>query len=138
MADIPASTSTTAGIAVGGTVTGSLEVVGDHDWFKMTLSAGQSVTITVNGTTLEDPYLRIRNSSGTVIHENDDISSGSGDDLLEGLKDDDRLRGGTGDDVLRGGDGDDRLQGGPGDDRLDGGPGVDSFRGGPGNDTRRG
>jgi serralysin len=76
MVDIPASTSTSATITVGGTVTGSLEVVGDHDWFKITLAAGQSVTITLNGTTLEDPYLRIRNSSGTVIHENDDISSG--------------------------------------------------------------
>jgi hypothetical protein len=76
MVDIPASSSTTAGIAVGGTVTGSLEVIGDHDWFKITLAAGQSVTITLNGTTLEDPYLRVRNSAGTVLHENDDISSG--------------------------------------------------------------
>ena len=47
MVDIPASSSTTAGIAVGGTVTGSLEVVGYHDWFKITLAAGQSVTITL-------------------------------------------------------------------------------------------
>ena len=76
MVDIPASSSTTAGIVVGGTVPGSLEVIGDHDWFRITLEAGQSVTVTLNGTTLEDPYLRILNSSGTVIHENDDISSG--------------------------------------------------------------
>ena len=76
MVDIPGNSSTTAGIVVGGTVTGSLEVVGDHDWFRITLAAGQSVTITLNGTTLEDPYLRIRNSSGTLVDENDDISSG--------------------------------------------------------------
>ena len=58
MVDIPGNSSTTAGIVVGGTVTGSLEVVGDHDWFRITLEAGQTVTITLNGTTLEDPYLR--------------------------------------------------------------------------------
>ena len=76
MVDIPGNSSTTAGIVVGGTVTGSLEVVGDHDWFRITLEAGQTVTITLNGTTLEDPYLRIRNASGTLLDENDDISSG--------------------------------------------------------------
>ena len=76
MVDIPGNSSTTVGIVVGGTVTDSLEVVGDHDWFRITLEAGQTVTITLNGTTLEDPYLRIRNSSGTLVDENDDISSG--------------------------------------------------------------
>ncbi len=76
MVDIPGNSSTTAGIVVGGTVTGSLEVIGDHDWFRITLEAGQTVTITLNGTTLEDPYLPIRNASGTLLDENDDISSG--------------------------------------------------------------
>ena len=74
--DIPASTTTTASITVGGTVTGTLETFGDHDWFRIQLSAGQQITITLNGITLQDPFLRILNSSGGILQENDDISSG--------------------------------------------------------------
>jgi len=76
MADIPGNSSTTAVVTVGSTTTDSLETIGDRDWFRITLTAGQAITITVNGITLEDSYLRIRNSSGTLLAENDDISSG--------------------------------------------------------------
>jgi serralysin len=74
--DIPGDNTTTATISVGGTVSSTLETLGDHDWFRITLTAGQSITVFVDGTTLEDSYLRIRNAAGTVIFENDDISSG--------------------------------------------------------------
>ena len=76
MADILASSATTSSIAVGGSVSNSLEVVGDHDWFRIDLTAGQRVTITLNGITLEDAYLRVYNSAGTMIDENDDVSTG--------------------------------------------------------------
>lgn len=76
MTDIPGNSSTGAVISIGGTVTNTLEVKGDHDWFKLELTAGQEVVITLNGITLEDPYLRIRDASGNVIFENDDIVSG--------------------------------------------------------------
>ena len=76
VADIPGNATTTASISVGGSVTGTLETFGDHDWFRIQLTAGQSITITLNGTTLQDPFLRILNSSGGILQENDDISSG--------------------------------------------------------------
>ena len=76
MADIPGNSTTTATISVGGTVSGTLETLGDHDWFRIQLTAGQSITITLNGVTLVDPYLRILSSSGVSLQENDDISSG--------------------------------------------------------------
>ncbi|HEU0284855.1 MAG TPA: FG-GAP-like repeat-containing protein [Sphingomicrobium sp.] len=76
MADIPGNSTTTATITVGGTVSGTLETLGDHDWFRIQLTAGQSITITLNGVTLVDPYLGILNSSGVSLQENDDISSG--------------------------------------------------------------
>ena len=76
MVDIPANNTTTATITVGGSTTNSLEVSGDHDWFKISLTSGQSITVALNGITLEDPYLRIRDSSGTVIYSNDDINTG--------------------------------------------------------------
>jgi Ca2+-binding RTX toxin-like protein len=76
LADIPGDKTTTATVTVGSTTNGNLEVVGDHDWYKINLTAGQSIKVTINGVTLEDPYLYIRNSVGTVLFENDDISSG--------------------------------------------------------------
>ena len=74
--DIPGNSSTTASITVGGSVSNTLELLGDHDWFRISLTAGQSITVFVDGITLEDPYLYIRNSAGVVIAENDDINSG--------------------------------------------------------------
>jgi hypothetical protein len=76
LTDIPGDSSTTATLSVGGSASNSLETVGDHDWFKITLTAGQPVVVTVNGVTLEDPYLYIRNSSGIEIYSDDDIVDG--------------------------------------------------------------
>jgi serralysin len=74
--DIPGDSTTTASITVGGTVNGTLETAVDHDWFRIDLTAGQSITVFVDGTTLEDSYLRIHNAAGTVLYENDDINPG--------------------------------------------------------------
>ena len=80
LVDVPASTSTTASIGVGGTVQGTLEVGGDHDWYRINLVAGQQITISLSGTSgpggVSDPYLNLRNSAGTIIMHNDD-SGGS-------------------------------------------------------------
>jgi serralysin len=76
MPDIPGNTSTTTSIIVGGSLSDVLEVNGDHDWVRITLTAGQKITITVDGITLEDPYVYLRDASGTLLAENDDISSG--------------------------------------------------------------
>ena len=76
MTDIPGNQTTTATVSVGGTAIGGLEVAGDHDWFAVTLTADQAVTITINGVTLGDPYLYVRDSGGFLLFENDDISSG--------------------------------------------------------------
>jgi hypothetical protein len=75
VADIPASTSTTATISVGGSTNDQLEVFGDHDWFRINLTAGQQITISLTGSgtnPLEDPYLNLRNSAGTILTYNDD------------------------------------------------------------------
>jgi hypothetical protein len=70
---------------VNGLVTGKLEVTGDHDWFRIQLIAGTSYTIGIQGAhggggTLADPYLRLHNSAGAVVQENDDIAVGSNAD----------------------------------------------------------
>jgi serralysin len=76
LTDIPGDSSTTSTLTVGGTATDSLEAAGDHDWIKITLTAGQAVIVAVNGITLEDPYLNIRDSSGNPLYSNDDIVDG--------------------------------------------------------------
>ena len=80
MPDIPGDSTTTRTITVGGSVSDSLEVVNDHDWIKIQLTAGQSVSVLLDGLTLVDPYLRIYNSSGVLLYENDDIVVGSNRD----------------------------------------------------------
>ena len=77
MPDIPGDSSTTTSITVGGpSVSSTLDFLGDHDWIRIDLVAGQNITVFVDGTTLEDSYVYIRNAAGTVLYENDDINPG--------------------------------------------------------------
>lgn len=79
MPDIPGNSSTGATIAIGGAVTGSLETPGDHDWFRITLEAGQSITIMLSGVgtdPVDDTYLIIRDSAGNQLAFNDDGGDG--------------------------------------------------------------
>ncbi|MEO7410339.1 MAG: FG-GAP-like repeat-containing protein [Sphingomicrobium sp.] len=77
MPDIPGNSSTTTVITVGGVaVSDQLEFIGDHDWVRIELTAGQKITISVDGITLDDSYLRVRDSLGNQLAENDDISNG--------------------------------------------------------------
>jgi serralysin len=82
MVDTPGNSTTTSTITVGGTVNNTLEVAGDHDWFRIQLTAGQSISVALDGITLEDSYLRIYNANGQLLYENDDISSGVNRDSL--------------------------------------------------------
>lgn len=75
--DTPGDTSTTISIAPGGSVTDTLEVVGDHDWFRIELTEGQTITISLDGSginALSDPYLRLRDADGNEIAFNDDFN----------------------------------------------------------------
>jgi len=67
-------------VSVNGTITGRLEVTGDRDWFRVQLTAGNYIIdlqgLQSGGGTLEDPYLRLHNSAGVLIAENDDIVLG--------------------------------------------------------------
>jgi serralysin len=70
---IAGSTATTATVTVGGTATGVVNTLGDHDWFSVQLVAGQTYEFTLNGGgSGYDPYLRFRDANGTLLRENDD------------------------------------------------------------------
>jgi murein DD-endopeptidase MepM/ murein hydrolase activator NlpD len=79
--DIPASTSTSAILTVGGSQTSTIDTAGDSDWFKVYLEAGQSYSFAVRGAssgngTLADPLIRIRDTNGVALTQYDDDDSG--------------------------------------------------------------
>ncbi|MCV2888457.1 pre-peptidase C-terminal domain-containing protein [Ruegeria aquimaris] len=82
--DFSETTATAGRVTVGGSSTGNIETIGDNDWFSVTLNAGQTYTIDLEGTatgggTLADPYIRgIFNASGAAIPGafNDDGGTG--------------------------------------------------------------
>ena len=70
---VPGDTSSTVVSPIGGFINGSIDTVGDQDWYRVTLTAGQTYTFTtrLNGT-LSDSVLTLRDASGTLLVENDD------------------------------------------------------------------
>ncbi|MCP9914235.1 pre-peptidase C-terminal domain-containing protein, partial [Cyanobium sp. BA20m-14] len=72
--DFTANTSTTGSIAVGGSSTGVVNFNADRDWFRIDLAAGQTYRFNLNGNTLSDPTLALRNASGTQLAFNDDFN----------------------------------------------------------------
>jgi Ca2+-binding RTX toxin-like protein len=79
--DYAGNTSTTGVVTAGGSTTGNLETFGDADWFAITLTAGQTYTFDLEGAatgqgTLFDPFLILRNGSGSFITADDDAGTG--------------------------------------------------------------
>ena len=59
---------------MGGSITGNLETRGDRDWFRVELQAGNEYQFNLNGNTLSDTYLRLLDSNGNLVTENDDAN----------------------------------------------------------------
>lgn len=79
-ADVGGTAGTAGTITSGQSVDGAIEVSNDHDWFAITLTAGQAYTFKTAassaGGTSVDTTLTLRSSSGTVISSNDDANGG--------------------------------------------------------------
>jgi serralysin len=74
---VPGSTATTAVAPVGGMIQGSIDTTGDSDWYRITLTAGQTYTFSTILGSLSDSILRLRDATGAVIAENDDATANS-------------------------------------------------------------
>ncbi len=75
--DAPAGTSTPYSISVGDTFSGDISTAGDQDWVAVNLVAGTTYRITQLGShssagTLDDPFLRLMDSSGDEVALSDD------------------------------------------------------------------
>jgi serralysin len=70
--DIADNTSTTTTLAVGGSLSSTINHTGDLDYVRVSLVAGQTYTFSLASNGLTDAYLDLANSSGTVIASDDD------------------------------------------------------------------
>lgn len=71
--DAAAGSATAYTLSVGQTAQGALGSNGDHDWYRVTLTAGQTYTFAMTGTgtnNVRDPYLRLYDSSSQIVAEN--------------------------------------------------------------------
>ncbi|HEY8616155.1 pre-peptidase C-terminal domain-containing protein [Phenylobacterium sp.] len=80
--DYASSTATTGAVVVGGVATGVLETAGDSDWFRVTLTAGRTYQLNLEGWgggqgALPDPLIEVRSSVGALLQTIDDGGSGS-------------------------------------------------------------
>jgi Ca2+-binding RTX toxin-like protein/ribosomal 50S subunit-recycling heat shock protein len=72
--DVTGDASTAVSLAVGAAYIESIATAGDHDWFRLSLTAGvayQFDQIKLNGSSI-DSYLRLRDTSGNQLAYNDD------------------------------------------------------------------
>ena len=82
--DLPADTTTTGVVAVGGSVTGVIGSGGDRDWFAVSLEAGRTYRIDLKGAdsdagTLSVPILRgLYDTAGNRIKGTTDYDGGVG------------------------------------------------------------
>ncbi len=77
---VPGDLSTTATIAVGSSVAVNIETGADRDWYAVTLTAGVAYTIHSSafaGGGNPDSLLRLRDSSGALLAEDDDSGAGT-------------------------------------------------------------
>lgn len=76
---VPGDSSTTVVLDVGGTVTTTIETLGDRDWYRVTLVAGHHYSFATNSVDQNDvdSYLRLYNASGTLLLSDDDGGAGT-------------------------------------------------------------
>ncbi|MDC7784345.1 M10 family metallopeptidase C-terminal domain-containing protein [Rhodoplanes sp. TEM] len=75
--DASAGTTTAYSLQIGQIAQGRLSAAGDHDWYRVTLTAGQIYTVALVGTGtsgVTDPYLQIYGTNGSTVVASDDDS----------------------------------------------------------------
>lgn len=76
---IPGDTTTNSILTPGTTQSSMIDVAGDQDWFRVTLTQGHTYTFeedAATGSSL-DSYLRLLTANGSLLAFNDDIAAGN-------------------------------------------------------------
>lgn len=77
---VPGSTASTATLALGSSVEVIIETPNDHDWYRVTLTAGTRYTIhttLLSGGGNPDTFLTVRDSAGVDLASDDDGGNGT-------------------------------------------------------------
>ncbi len=72
--DFDSNINTSGKLNVNSSIDGELESAGDRDWFAIDLTAGRRYQVDLDGVSLHDPFLYLRNGSSDLINFNDDKS----------------------------------------------------------------
>ena len=74
--DYGATPDSSGSLAIGSSLEGNIESVGDLDWFKVELEADKYYNFELTGTTLEDSFLALKEANGNIISTDDDGGDG--------------------------------------------------------------
>ena len=74
--DVGESPNNNKPLTIGESIDGELEQQGDRDWFAVSLQAEKHYEFSLNGKSLTDPVLTLRNKEGLEISINDDHGEG--------------------------------------------------------------
>ncbi len=77
---VAGTTATAATLAVAGTTNGNIDSDGDHDFYAITLTAGQTYIFRTAGTAASDTtntVLTLRDASGALLETNDNAGQGN-------------------------------------------------------------
>jgi Ca2+-binding RTX toxin-like protein len=82
--DYSATTATSGSLTIGGSTSGSVEVLGDKDWFKVVLVAGRAYKLGAEKISggLGDPYITLFSGAGTQLAQDDDSGEGLNAELI--------------------------------------------------------
>jgi serralysin len=74
---VPDNSGSTVILPLSGTITGIIDTLGDHDWYRVSLVAGRTYTFETTPVSggVTDTILTLRNFSGGSVAENDDAST---------------------------------------------------------------
>jgi hypothetical protein len=73
--DFPANANTSGSVPIGGSTRGVVNFPADRDWFSVSLREGHIYRFNLDGITLSDPTLALRNAKGRELAFNDDFDS---------------------------------------------------------------
>ena len=79
--DVSDNAGTTATLAIGGSLKGVTDFVGDHDWYRVEVQAGQTYAFDLQATdgsgAVVNPYLVLSDADGNWIRSDDNGGAGS-------------------------------------------------------------
>ncbi len=78
---IPGNITSTTGLPIGAPVTVNIDTLGDHDYYRVLLVAGQTYTFEASSNGLasrvRDTFISLRDAAGNIVDSNDDAGGGN-------------------------------------------------------------